>query len=127
MDQETAVDGGRLRSNSREDCWHLKDHVKKGTTVSDAQVEHHAKSSPSIPLAGDAANTHKHGGRKPGTTTARVGGVDLRPGQTTKATFRIDWELPDGTTGSDDALVVARKAVAEWRAFFAAHGLDEKG
>lgn len=72
-----------------EDCWHLKDHVKKDATMSDAQVEHHAKSSPSIRLAGDVANTHKHGGRKPGTTTARVGGVDLRPGQTTKATFRI--------------------------------------
>ena len=111
-----------------EDAYHLKDWVKNDPLVPLAVrdgVKTFVRSSTAIRLVGDLANTHKHRTRDGGGTAARIAFVDLQPGSSTKATFRIEWTRPDGKTGTEDALDVAEAAVAEWRAFFAANGLSE--
>lgn len=110
-----------------EDCWHLKDWLQADTAVPAATqrtVETYVNQTTFIRLAGDVANTHKHGCRRQGLPVARVSSVDLRPGKITKATFQIERRIADGTTSWFDGLDVADGAVAEWRTFFSAHGLD---
>jgi hypothetical protein len=41
--------------------------------------------------------------------------------------LRIEWNNPDGTTDSDDALDVAAGAIGEWRRFLSRHNLNALG
>jgi hypothetical protein len=108
-------------------CYHLAEWIAHDPAVPPA-VQTRARSYPAttvhVALAEAVANTQKHHTRNRGTE-ARVGGMDFRPGPPARATFRIDWRDPSGKTGGEDALVLARGAVTEWRGFFAAHGLRE--
>lgn len=111
-----------------EDCWHLKDWLKGDPAVSapiQGKVEAYVQRTTFVRLAGAVANTHKHRARKAGRTFARIGSLDVRPGELTKVAFRIQWLMADGTAGSNDALELAEKAVMEWRQFFGTNGLDE--
>jgi hypothetical protein len=111
-----------------EDTYHLKDWLKSDPAVPSATqgaVESYAQSSQSIRLAGDVANTNKHRVRKPKEREARIETVDLQLGTSRKATFSIRWNAPDGTSGAEDALVLAHGTIADWRTFFKQHQLAE--
>jgi hypothetical protein len=109
-------------------CYHLKDWLKNDPTVpatAQQKAESYARKSAGIALAGDVANTYKHRNRRPGQTVAHVAQVALsKDGAKTQATFRIDYTRPDSTTGSVDALELAKQALMEWRAFFGSHNLQ---
>ena len=112
------------------DCWHQKDHLKTDPTVPasvqglvEERAKNRKKDGPATRLVGDVANTARHG-RREGHTEAYAGEMVVEPSGK-KRTFRIDWTDPSGNTGNEDSLKLADDAVAEWRAFFSATGLDE--
>ncbi|WP_037812578.1 hypothetical protein [Streptomyces sp. NRRL S-1022] len=111
------------------DCFHLKDWISSDTarvpmSARGRAADQYARQDPAIALTGDVANTAKHRTRKPGQTAAHVARVDLTDGGTT---FTIEWKRPDGTTGTRDALELARAAVNGWRQFLTTHHMDENG
>ena len=121
----------RLPTLFCQDCWHLRDWLRHDLNVprqAATAVVRYAEQQPGLQTARDVANTHKHYGRNPRYREARIGQMASRADQgLVKVTIRIDWRDPGGATGSKDALDMARTAVAEWRAFFNAHALDEAG
>lgn len=122
----------RLPTLFCQDCWHLKNWLSHDPMVpakAAKAAEAYAPGKQSaIKIAADVANTHKHYGRHPRKREARVGNMDSRSESgLIKVKMRIDWKDPGGASGSIDALKLAKKAVAEWRAFFKIHGLNEKG
>ncbi|MFJ1708543.1 hypothetical protein [Kitasatospora sp. NPDC088346] len=109
------------------DCLHLKDWLinDPAAAVNKKTVEDHAHGSPSISLAMAVANTDKHHTRRPGQTTAWVARAVTPADGSGSVSFLVEWQKPDGSSGSTDALDMATRAVSDWRSFFAAHGLTE--
>lgn len=111
------------------DCFHLKDWIGSDTARVPASAQgrvadQYARQDRAIALAGSVCNTAKHRTRKRDQTAAYVGRVELTDN---RARFTIEWKRPDGTTGTRDALDLARAAVNGWRQFFSTHRMDENG
>lgn len=126
--------GDALKRLSRlfcQDCWHLKNwlcHDPKVPAKAATAAEAYARKQSAIKIARDVANTHKHYGRHVGYREARVGKMESwSENGLSKVEMQIDWKYPGGASGSIDVLKMAEQAVAEWRAFFKIHRLDEKG
>lgn len=110
------------------ECYQLKDWLKNdpNSGVDGSTVETFVHDSPSLDLAGAIANTYKHHTMYKGKTTAEVTDQHTKySGDKHPTTMRIGWEAGDGTTGNEDALDLAMKAIADWRKFFGLHGLTE--
>ncbi|QKW20934.1 hypothetical protein HUT16_19405 [Kitasatospora sp. NA04385] len=108
------------------ECYILKEWLRRDPAVPQkAQngVNKFAAESTAIHLACNIHNTHKHYGRDPGYTTAAVSPVSIPDG--VRVSWTITWDKPDGTSGTTDALEMARGAIADWRSYFAAYGLSE--
>ncbi|MFJ4932124.1 hypothetical protein [Streptomyces sp. NPDC088736] len=111
------------------DCFHLKDWIRSDTarvptSAQGGAADQYARKEPAIALAGAVCNTSKHRTRRAGQTKAHVARVEL---DDNGAAFTIAWEQPDGTTGTRDALELARAAVEGWQQFLHDHKMDEKG
>jgi hypothetical protein len=136
------------------DAYHLKDYLKKHPGIDRAAVEAHVTASRALSIAGDIANTLKHGGldRPPrsgapliaiNTATVAVvpmaagdvkldfGGRNPRDGDTlrldrTPGRAGFGYTTVVITVGSEkfQGYDLALKCIADWRNFFAAHGLS---
>jgi hypothetical protein len=78
--------------------------------------------NPDLRLCDGFAQTAKHHTRY-GTDplTVRIAGIRSGP---TGARSRIEWSRPNGVTGTDDALALARRCVRAWEGYFTRHRLD---
>lgn len=102
-------------------CFHLKDYLKSDPQLPQivrGAVEQYVKASPALSLARDVANTTKHRSRKPHERYARVGEIGTGPGAV------VHWEAPDGSTGKEEVVALAKAAVQDWEAFLQQHGLS---
>jgi hypothetical protein len=79
-------------------------------------VQAHVVESPFIILAGSIAHP-----QYVGQTTIRTVSEHNPP----RTILRVEWDNPDGSTGSHDALDIAARAVGEWRTFIARYELSE--
>jgi hypothetical protein len=101
------------------DCYQLASHLETDPAVPipvRTAVQAHVVESPFIILAGSIANP-----QYVGQTTIETISEDIPP----RTTMRIEWDNPDGSMGSDDALQFAAGAIRQWRTFLSRHSLIE--
>jgi hypothetical protein len=99
------------------DCYQLRHCLETDPAVAAAvqrDVQVHIANSPCITLAGAVAHP-----QYVGQTVIRPVSEQNPP----RMVMRIEWDKPDGTTGSEDAFGLAAGAVGEWRTFLTRHSL----
>jgi rubrerythrin len=104
-------------------CFSLKDHLKADPAVPQqvrAEVEGYVRYNPSLALAGDIANTYKHGGRDPGKRACSITEAAVRP---TGSTVTFGWTDDLGRLCHGDCLDLAEKAAQAWNIFLYGHNL----
>jgi hypothetical protein len=109
------------------ECNHVRDwligDVARLPTVTVAVIDQHFWSSAPLRTCNAICNTDKHHTRSTGAT-ARIRSTDVTP-TGARVTIEVDWALPSATRV--DALQLADKCVASWRAFFTTHAIAEPG
>jgi predicted nucleic acid-binding Zn-ribbon protein len=109
-------------------CYHLKDYLQSDPAVSDevrVEVEDYVwkPHRETLGLAGDIANTWKHGSRDPGKRACDISRVIT--GSSGGASVTVTWTGEDGSECSRDCLDLAEQTVREWEGFLRRHGLLE--
>ncbi|MGW2720665.1 hypothetical protein [Streptomyces sp. NPDC001492] len=103
------------------DCCELADWLREQAGKPDAM--NHVKADPDLKLCDGMAQTTKHHTRarssRQDPITARI--CRVHGGQGVRA--EIKWSTPSGSTGTEDALDLARRCKSAWERFFAQHGL----
>jgi hypothetical protein len=105
-------------------CYAFKEHLRHDSAVPEVArgaVAAYVRASTALSLTGDIANTLKHHTRSdPNARTASIAAITIA----NTPSAAIGWiDRVSSTSESQDSLVLAHEAVADWRAFLHQAGL----